>query len=454
MEVETISKEYIKPSSPTPPNLKTYKISLLDQFLSSIYIPTIIFYPNDQISTGHADIISQRSQLLKQSLSETLTRFYPLAGKIKDNLSIDCNDEGVYHSETRVNCRLVDCLNRPNLRTFHLFLPQGVSWSGATAGDHVAKIQVNNFACGGVAIGVLVCHMIADGTAFSAFLKAWAATTLKVSEAVICPNFNAPAIFIQNEAYPMEATLMALTMPLLRSGRCTGRRIVFDASVIASLKAKATSSSIPTPTRVEVVSSLLVKCIMATFKAKSGIEKATFYTHAVNLRRTAAPPFPESSMGNFIWVAGVLCTEDEKMELAYMVGKLREAKTKIDADFVKDLQGDGGFTKLYEHINALGGTLSSAASHRGMDYVSFTSWCNFGLYDIDFGWGKPMWVSCIDSSDEREQVFPNTIMLMDTRCGGGIEAWVWLDKEDIAVLEQDKELLAFASLDPSPIKII
>ncbi|XP_041018013.1 acyltransferase Pun1-like [Juglans microcarpa x Juglans regia] len=245
------------------------------------------------------------------------------------------------------------------------------SWSSAITGDHVAEIQVNNFACGGVAISVVVCHMIADGTAF--------------------------IIFIQNNAYPMEATLMALTMPLLRSSRCTGRSIVFDASVIASLKVKATSSSVPTPTRVEVVSALLVKCIMAAFKAKSGIEKPTFYTHAMNLRRKATPPFLESSMGNFIRLAGVLCTDDENMELAYTVRKLREVKMKIDDDFVKDL--------------------------------------------------------CIDSSDEREQVFPNTIMLMDTKCSSGIEARVRLDKEDITVLEQDKELLVFASLDPSPIKV-
>ena len=50
-------------------------------------------------------------------------------------------------------------------------------------------------------------------------------------------------------------------------------------------------------------------------------------------------------------------------------------------------------------------------------------------------------------------MFPNTIMLMDTKCSSGIEARVRLDKEDITVLEQDKELLVFASLDPSPIKV-
>jgi hypothetical protein len=40
---------------------------------------------------------------------------------------------------------------------------------------------------------------------------------------------------------------------------------------------------------------------------------------------------------------------------------------------------------------------------------------------------------------------------MDTRPGGGIETWLYLDKEVMAILAQDEEILAFGSLDPSPI---
>jgi shikimate O-hydroxycinnamoyltransferase len=86
-----------------------------------------------------------------------------------------------------------------------------------------------------------------------------------------------------------------------------------------------------------------------------------------------------------------------------------------------------------------------------MNYITFTSWCNFGLYDIDFGWGKPIWVSLVGSNSNSTDVLSNLVLLMDTRSGDGIEAWVLLDKEDMIVLGQDKELLAFASLDTSPI---
>ncbi|MBA0654418.1 hypothetical protein Goklo_021424 [Gossypium klotzschianum] len=59
--------------------------------------------------------------------------------------------------------------------------------------------------------------------------------------------------------------------PFVKKGIWQSRRIVFDASAIASLKAKIASSSAPYPTLVEVVSALLSKCIMAASKAKSDI---------------------------------------------------------------------------------------------------------------------------------------------------------------------------------------
>ncbi|KAM5565285.1 hypothetical protein ABKV19_019355 [Rosa sericea] len=118
MVVKIISKECIKPSSPTPQHLKTHKLSLLDQFIPSIYVPMILFYPihpNPTASANSANT-SQRSKLLKQSLSETLTSFYPLAGRIRDNLSIDCNDEGASYTEAEVeSLNLSEFLNHPDV---------------------------------------------------------------------------------------------------------------------------------------------------------------------------------------------------------------------------------------------------------------------------------------------------------------------------------------------------
>lgn len=65
---------------------------------------------------------------------------------------------------------------------------------------------------------------------------------------------------------------------------------------------------------------------------------------------------------------------------------------------------------------------ASAASSSGMNYIAFTSWCNFGLYGIDFGRGKPTWVSLVGSSRNSEDAFSNVVVLMDTRSVDGIDA--------------------------------
>jgi shikimate O-hydroxycinnamoyltransferase len=178
-------------------------------------------------------------------------------------------------------------------------VPQEITSKELIPGDYLAMIKVTSFARGAIAIGVLVSRVITDGIALSVFLKGWAATARKACDTV-CPNFDAPSIFIQNEALSRETITTALSKSY-KSGRSIVRRFVFDASDIASLKAKATSSSVQNPTRVEVVSALLWKCTMTAFKATSGIQRPTFITHAVNFRRRANPPFAESSMGNLLW---------------------------------------------------------------------------------------------------------------------------------------------------------
>lgn len=140
LEVDIVSKEHIKPSFPTPSHLRNYKLSLLDQLIPAPYAPTILFYPNND-STNLSNI-PNRLELLKKSLSETLTLFYPLAGKIKDNLCIECNDDGAYFAEANVNGCLSEFLSHPDLLLMHRFLPCELVLKEFAVGIYVTNIQV------------------------------------------------------------------------------------------------------------------------------------------------------------------------------------------------------------------------------------------------------------------------------------------------------------------------
>lgn len=263
MEVTIISRETIKPSSPTPHHLRAFKLSLLDQLVPCCYTQVLLFYLIDGFH-GQSIETSHISTRLKDSLSETLTHFYPLAGSIGDDeLQIDCNDEGVPYFEARVDCNLSEFLQEPELELLNQFFPCDPLNTPPMAKLHLAMIQVNIFNRGGIAIGVCLSHKIADGVSISAFLKAWAAIARGCFEEY--PSFEAKSLFPQNESLPQDYS-MVLGKCLIRTGKCVTKRVVFDASAIAALKAKASVDC----TRVEVVSAFIWKRAMAAAKQKLG----------------------------------------------------------------------------------------------------------------------------------------------------------------------------------------
>ncbi|KAL3825726.1 hypothetical protein ACJIZ3_021755 [Penstemon smallii] len=91
---------------------------------------------------------------------------------------------------------------------------------------------------------------------------------------------------------------------------------------------------------------------------------------------------------------------------------------------------------------------------KNITYMFVTSLCNSGLHELDFGWQNPIWASVGNAdADNPLLIGGKLVFLMDTRSGKGIEAWVALREEVMTVLEKDPKLLAFASVNPSPLKI-
>ncbi|KAL6215839.1 hypothetical protein ACLB2K_015266 [Fragaria x ananassa] len=459
MEVQIISQEYIKPSSPTPPHLNTYKFSLLDHLMPPVYVPMILFYPpvSPPISTS-----SEKSQALKQSLSETLTHFYPLAGRIRSNLCIDCKDEGACYIEAKVESHdLSEFLQHPDLSLLPKILPpfnsmldhSGKLKNATTAsggGADVVMIQVTNFACGGFVIGVYVSLMIVDGVAISTFLKAWAAATAQSQSGTdqcihVLPSFDGATLF--------PPILDEQGQRFAKKGRSVTNRFVFEASAVAKLKELAATSSLQNPSRVEAVSAFIWKCARAAWKAKSGRSAPCLITHAVNLRRRADPNLPQNSMGNFVCLTGAIANEchgEEELELSSLVSLMREATSKVNGDLVVKLQGQGGLETISKVFQDMNEAIAISTTDGEMNFIGYTSIAYSGVYDADFGWGKPMWVVPVHNAG-REAISINEVHLMDTGEWGNsaFEAWINLHEEEMELFQSNQELLNFASLNTS-----
>ncbi|XP_075516107.1 limonoid 7-O-acetyltransferse [Primulina tabacum] len=441
MDVEIIAKEMIKPSSPTPNHLRNYKLCLLDQLIPAAYAPIVLFYPN-QDAAIHLKVL-ERIDLLKKSLAEILASFYPLAGAISDDISIDCDDRGACFTTVKVNRGLCEFLENPDIKVISHFLSCDESY--------VTNIQASVFECGGIAIGLCISHRILDGTALSTFLKAWtdvaAASSSKERSVNIYPDNSASSLFPANDSRLKQAS-MAMWGCLFKKGHFITKRFTFDRLAITALKEMAAGEDGKCATSVEAVSGFIWKYAMAASEElRSGTKKPSLLTHVVNLRKRASPNLSENSLGNLIWMAMHTCTSDhndKKLGFSCLVDGVRNSISMIDSVYVDKIRGKDGFILMHKYLKEI-----EEFGSKDVDYYGFTSWRKLGFYDVDFGWGKPVWVSSIDSSGS---FFMNLIILMDTRCGSGIEAWMTLDKQEMDTLERNKKFRDFCSVDQSPLK--
>ncbi|XP_055814704.1 stemmadenine O-acetyltransferase-like [Solanum dulcamara] len=427
VEIEVISKEIlIKPCTPTPIEFRHYNLSYLDQIIPPIFMPLVYFYPASDLFSN-----TERSDKIKLSLSEALAKFYPLAGRVVDNLYVDCNDEGVPYVEVVVKCNLADIISNPIPNELNKFIPYELD----EVKDVGLVVQVNFFECGGMAIGIGISHKLADAASCFMFINTWAAIACR--QCHLSPFFDSATLFP-----PKDASLVRDVCLEIQRENILTKRFVFSNSDISALRDEYADQRMKgsvferiglRPSRILALSAFLWSRFMATVHSERDPNKIYAVTHSVNLRGRTDPPLPESLFGNIMRSAFVVPffdkgSEDEVFEF---MNQMRESIQEINNNFVSQLRKND-----QQHLNFLQERANDKRKGH-MALLSFTSLCKFPLYEADFGWGKPIWVGSARLATK------NIIGFMDTKLGDGVEAWVNLEADDMAKFEADKKLLAF-----------
>ncbi|XP_010672438.2 stemmadenine O-acetyltransferase [Beta vulgaris subsp. vulgaris] len=456
-EVKIISNETIKPSLPPTSHPETFNLSLLDQIFPAFTIPLLLFY-NPNTPTPHKiDITS-----LKTSLSYSLDKFYPLAGRFLDDSTISCNNQGIPFIETKIDCHLLTLLSSPHkLKSLIKFLPPTelqAKWGQPISELIPLAFQINVFECGGVVLGCYMLHKFIDVASVGTFLKHWAALASKQHiNSLVQPNFAATV-----KAFPPlpRVQLKHVFVPDLSKESSTGqsrcdsdsdsdsdsviiiaKSFIFTSVALNKLKAKAASELVPTPTSFEALAAF----VWEQAALASGKVKHTKLTFTVNMRQRMIPPLPKESIGNLLTNVHSQVDDFRSSNLQELVKEIHSELYKLNHRITTVYQGENGAEILMEEMKVETQRVMGC-NGRGSGLYRLSSWCKLGLNEADFGFGKLLHIIPFDGSVP--SINKNLIFFTDyshPSNGDGIEAWLFLEEKEMQVLESNPRFLAFAA---------
>ncbi|KAL7106447.1 hypothetical protein ACP275_07G114500 [Erythranthe tilingii] len=441
MKIKIVSRKLIKPSTPTPQNLNKYKISFLDEHLPPVNTRTIFFY--DPILSNNRK--QQNMLQLAESLSEILPKFYPLAGRyIKNDGLVDCSDQGVEFVEAQVvdddDVDFNDLVSKMEMEELNMLLSRTPHQVDELPTDPLMYIQVTEFKCGGLAIGVSVSHRIFDGYSFGIFMDAWSTANNNHpnpgGEIKICPSFDLATLFpgYGPSSGPSVTIPSHPPSPILK-------RFTFNKDAITSVRSKLIQRPNSYYSRVRVVCAVIAKAIMGVDRARhGGKSRPCLIGQAVNMRERTNPPMHKCSCGNFVLTSLTQFSETRDHEnvigVQELVDNMGDSVRKTVASCAEILSQSAN---LHSTITETFANIRGKRSSGEVNVMFFTDWSKFGLYDVDFGWGKPVGVGI------GAVLAMNVVRLVNNKEGDGIEAWVHLNSNDIAYFEQDQDIELLAT---------
>lgn len=172
--VRVLAVNGVAPPTPGP----AMPLSFFDTYWIALPpIQRIFLYP-ETTNLSFSSAVSS----LKSSLSETLLKFHPFAGKLSylpssADVIIDCSrvDEGVKFVEAESDVDIGRLAADPthHSKAFIDLVPELEMEALPMA---VMAVQVTRFGGGGLAVGMTIHHSVADGKGVWQFIDAWAAT--------------------------------------------------------------------------------------------------------------------------------------------------------------------------------------------------------------------------------------------------------------------------------------
>ncbi|XP_057781257.1 pelargonidin 3-O-(6-caffeoylglucoside) 5-O-(6-O-malonylglucoside) 4'''-malonyltransferase-like [Salvia miltiorrhiza] len=425
MKMNKISSKLIKPHTPTPQNLKNYKLSFMDELTPPMHIAVILFYESKP---------EDASLRLEESLARILVDFYPLAGRfIKNESLIDCSDEGAELVEAEaLGVELIDLVAKIEIDQLHDLLPDQHFRVDEAVENPLLSIQVTRFPCGGAAVAVSVSHKVFDASSVGTFVAAWSdAAANPGHDTRVKPSFHLRSLLPSASRAPDFVQPSADHEFFLK-------RVLFDKEALTRLKSRISQTNGKPLSGVRVVCAVIAKALIRLHAAVNGRGRSSVVYQPVNMRERSIPPQSRHACGNFSvpsFTPRIEAGDDVAVdELVRLFGdSIRMAIARHAEILSPDRDGCDIFTSSMESF------IKHLCEHE-TNAIIISDWSRFGFHEADFGWGKPVGTSIGFGPPSS-----NVVVLMSDREGDGIEAWFHLNQNEMPYFEQDEEIKSFMS---------
>ncbi|CAK8542854.1 unnamed protein product [Lathyrus sativus] len=408
MVVSIISQSIVIPSKPTP-NPKLF--SLCEQIKLRTHAPLLYVYnPHNNISTF--------LETLRNSLSQVLVIYYPLAGRLSwikgGRWELNCNAKGAILLEAKCETNLNDLGDFVPTNLVSQLIPN-INYHVPIEDVPLLVVQLTRFRCGGFTLGVALCRAATDGTATMRFMRAWAKlargenmnpndfpchdrtllNSHKLANSSILyrhPEFEAPPDWLSDSGDNREksVTIMKLTREqVLKLKKNVNSRVSFQsASKIHKIKPFTT---------FEIIAGHLWRCVSkARYTHGSSDHQSTRLSTLVNCRNRLKPPLPSSYVGNaaFPTVTPTRSFNDLICKsLGNAVEDVRNALERVTSEYVMsaldyiDNEKDMELLRYNFHYPAK--SVCEKGQYKGSPNLFVVSWMNFSYKEADFGLGEP-----------------------------------------------------------------